>query len=1696
MIRKLFLLFALFVSLLPAFGQELKPLRIFIRAGVKTHGPGQHDHPRFLAEWKNLLNERGAKADGAMNFPSESQLENSDVLVMYAAEAGTISSEQRANLETFLKRGGGLVVIHDAVCGTDPQWFKTIIGGAWEHGYSKWFEGNIGLYFQDHSHPITKGVSNFDLDDELYYDLHLMPEAHVLAATYAPDKRNMRDGKMFPSVYDIVPQMWTYEKENYRAFVSIPGHNYKTFNLPHFRALLLRGIAWAGKRDVNSLVSKEELASLRYPEGGPTAPEKAASKIVVHPDFNLNLVAAEPLIEKPISLDWDPQGRMWIAETPEYPNGRKVANSHDNAKENRPARDRISILEDSDGDGVMDKKSVFFEGLELVTSFVFHRDGVIVSQAPDIYFLRDTDHDGKADKKETLYTGFGTFDAHAVISNLRWGMDGWIYATLGYSGGDVKSGDGKKVFGKLSSGVIRFQPDGSAMEQVSSKGGNTWGLDFSLDGELFFSQANNAHINHVVMSENALARGKIGGATSFKNIEDHNQSFPIGHYDKQAYVQIDCVGGFTAAAGLAIYNGGAWPDEWNGNSFVSEPTINLVHRDVIKPNGVTYIASKAREAEVIASTDLWFRPIHQRIGPDGALYILDFYNQAIVHNDTRGPQHGANNAAIRPDRDHYFGRIWRVQHKQAKKFEIPNLAKASPGELWKALEHPNGWVRNTAARLLAESDFVLQWKHSQIKSLAAGDTPDSTLVSELWAWRQIAINWGKRKMPDPVSVFLGNDLSAALTNSSRAVAKNALQMIVEDAPHGRLGDAGRFTTNVIQALHDSDERVQLYALLALGGIQQAATRNGGVWDKDESALAIQNVISVFPDLKNQWLQSAAIGFASQVPLESIKAAAKSQNPGAFKSLVAELSAKIGNHQDADLAARLVLSLPGSPEPIPQIALENLAKTLNAKIVPSWSPELQNAFATLLKNSAESAGAALPLIARWDKNNSLKAEVQNLSQKLLAKLHDEKQSEERGVQAATSLLGLRQANSEILPAVGKMLRSNGSFELKRQIIELLGTIPEAGNELIDAYPILSPELQDAALNQILKRSEASLALLDAIEKEKINLGAFSPGAIHRLRTHGDAKVARRANEVIAKLRGPETKEKNALIAKFTPLVVQPGNAENGHKIFTANCAVCHKFQGEGKEVAPDLTGMGVHGAAELLVHVLDPNRVVEANFIAYSIETKDDESFDGIIATENKNSVVLRNASADFEIPRSKIKSQRSTGRSLMPEGFEALGGEALRDLLTFICGAENRFRVLDLRDAFTASSARGIYNGPEATEETLDFKKFGIIKVGEIPFEIISPSKSPNGNNLINLRGGVGFAKTMPQKVEISGLNVKANRLHFLGGVGGWAFPWNNGVNKGIPVVRLSVHFADGHVEEIVMKNGDEIADYIGHYDVPGSKEVPGLLSHGQVRWFTKALHHSGTIQKLTLESFDNSVAPTFAAITAELGDAKDNPAPVMEKFEWGKHPRVLVVGGGASHDFNRWFNEADSATLSANASVNYTEDISRIGSALKDIDALYLCNNQPMTDAALRKNIFAFADAGKPLLLVHPALWYNWNDWPEYNRVLVGGGARGHEKYGEFEVNVANSGHPIMQGVPKTFRISDELYQFAADPNGTPIQVLATGKSLVTGKIYPVVWIVKHPKTKIVCITLGHDGAAHDLPAYKTILRNAVDWMTQGTQR
>ncbi len=1698
-------------SLVSEAAAPLGPLNVFIRGGKKTHGPGAHEHERFLGDWTKLLTERGIQVSGGMEFPTEAELDKTDLLVMYSQEGGEIPADKRAGLEKFLKRGGGITVIHTAVVPKTKEgadYLKSIIGGTWVPGTTKWLEGPMSLYYVNRTHPITQEVANYDLNDEIYYDFDLDREnITVLAGAYTPNTSSARKndqrglpGKGKITVYDIQPQMWTYEKalaggQPHRAFVHIPGHMYTNFSQPHFRAVLLRGMAWAAKRsNVDEFCTKEELASLRYPAGGPQRPDKALEQLVIHPDFKVKLAAAEPLINKVMNVDWDPQGRMWVAETPEYPDGR-FANSPEDlvqrwvegkydantGRYERKAHDKISILSDTNGDGVMDKKEIFYEGLELVTSFVFHKDGVIVAQAPDILWLRDTNGDGKADKVETLYTGLGTRDTHAVLNNIRWGFDGWIYGTHGYSASQkVTNGDGSKNFGTIGSGVIRFKPDGSAIEMYSSKGGNTWGLQVAWDNEVFYTQPTSGDLlMNVVLPEASLSKGRMPGVNSFNVVRKTHSTHPLIPYDQLPYVQIDFVGQFTAAAGCVIYDGGSWPASYNYNYFTTEPTINIVHHETVSPSGVSFTAARVPDrenVEFIAGKDYWFRPIEVRTGPDGAVYLVDFYNQAAIHNDTRGPKHGPRNAAIRPDRDHYYGRIWRIDHKDAKKLTVPKLSAKDIDGLIAALRHPNDHVRMNALRLLVETeDPKLAGK---LTPLMEAKESAATRVAALWALHRIG---GLSEAT----------LVAAVKSDSLPVKKNGLK-VAQLPPTSQRGPEIQLHQALNQMLLDANPQVQLQALLAIGSFEV----------DDDVAAAL---VAVYPRLTDGHLQSAALGVANSAPRKMIETALASANPAPLRSLVMSLTQKLAEKQDAIDAANLVIAMAAKPptaDPLKQAVLEGLVKGLSVNTRPDFSPALQAAMVKLLKSANdELAIAALPLTIRWDTGRKLDDTVNPLLQEMIASLGKADKSDDERLNTAKALLAVRHVNEGIVTGVSAVLGSQASENLQRGILEAFGDLQGAkiGKLLVEIYPKLNAGLQSVAFTQITKRGPWAESFLDAMKEKKVDLASISPANIHRLRTHANREVSQKANTVLDELRGPEAKEKDAIIAKLTPAVEKPGNVAKGKELFMANCANCHKLGDDGKDVGPVLTGMGAHGPGELLVHIIDPNRALEHNYAAINFETKDGESYDGIIAQENNQSVIIKNAAGEMEIKKSNIKSRRNTGMSLMPNGFEALGEEALRDLLAFMCAGDQKFRFIDLSKAYTADSRRGLYIKEENVNDTLKFTKFGQVKVEGVPFYIADPAKY--GRNLLVLKGGGQntYSFTMPQKVEAR-MGFAATKLHFLGGVAGWGHPYT----PGAPALKVTVIYADGQKEELTMKNGEEFADFIRVVEVPGSKLTQGLVKENQLRWYTKPLKRStAVIEKLVIESYANGLAPTTVAITAELpgagGHSSAEPvkvasnAPVApaKSFTWGKGTKVLLVGGGSSHDYTRFFNFADMATLkAAGMTVNYTEDSAVTARELANVDvAVFSVNSKGFDTPELREALFKFVAQGKGLVLLHPGVWYNWKEWPEYNKVIAGGGSRGHDKLGEFEVKVTNAKHPIMKGVPASFTITDELYYFKPDESGTPIEVLATADSKIKNETFPQVFVIKHPQTRIAAITLGHDARAHDLQAYKTLLINAINW-------
>ncbi len=1690
-----------------------EPLRVFIRGGKKSHGPNAHEHEKFLNDWKVLLAERGMKTDGAMDWPTAEQLKQTDVLVMYAQEGGNATEEQKANVAEFTKRGGGLVVIHTASVSNDPPWWKSVIGGAWVPGKTKFKEGMMDLYYTENQkigggHPITRGASNFRINDEIYYDMDISPDVNVLATSYTPYGRGGKAPGDKVQVFDVQPMMWTYEKtaeggaKPYRAVVSIPGHLYFTFEKPHFRAVLLRSIAWAGHREnVDEFCKPEEVASLTYPEGGPQKPEDTLKALEIHPDFKLTLVASEPLITKPMNFDWDPAGRLWVAETPEYPNGRRGMRPDYRGKEwkdhggidpavgqqERKALDKISILTSSKGDGVMDKKVVFYEGLELVTGFVFHKDGVIVTQAPDILFLRDTDGDGKCDKVEKLYTGLGTRDTHAVINNPRWGWDGWIYATHGYSAGEVTSADGSKKFGNIGSGVVRFKADGSAFEQYSSRGGNTWGLHVTGDNRFFWTQPTSGTLlSQVVLPEYALARGKVGNTQSSSVIIGAQKSFPAMTWEQMAYVQIDRVGDFTAGAGCAIYDGGSWPAEYNGDYFCTEPTINIIAHQRLTPAGSTYSAKKLpgrEETEFIRSRDMWWRPIEVRVGPDGAVYIGDFYNQAVIHNDTRGPDHNKVNAAVRPDRDHYFGRIWRIDHKDAKKLTVPDLSKASAQELVRALAFPSAHVRMQASRLyrdmikpLPPSKYPMR---DPILEGKAKDQNPEVRIAALWTI------YGSDQLSE-FNVSSLQDKDASVRRNTAAIVEAVGQPFSKTS-----------TALLVKLLTDSDGQVRVAALRALA-------------TGELNKYGAEGIVAAWPKFEDDWQRSAAVGALNQAPDAAIAAALDSADSAQYAQLVGQLASAIAWRNNVDATAKLVIALAGKPASTDALKSAILEKLGKLKDAPAMTPELSAALAKLLVSGANSS--VLPLAAKWDKAGALKGEVAKLSGSLLSAVADAKADDAVRLAAARSLISLRSSDATILPAVVKQLAA-GTPGFQRGLIAALGETDDVsvGTALSAAYEKLPADVQAPAFDTLLKRADWTLAFLDALKSNAVDVTKLGPTTAARLRTHPDKGVAKRATDMLAEL-NPQTKAKKEAIAKLLPVVEGKGDPAKGKALFTTTCAICHKFGDGGADIGPGLTGMGAHGAAELLGAIVDPNAEVDPSFNAWNLETKDGQLFSGVIAAENAASITLKSLAGVQEVKVADLKSRTNTGRSLMPEGFEGLGGEALRDIIAYMQSVDGgKFRVLDLKSAFTTNTSRGIYNSAAAKGESFEFSKTGTVMIGTIPFNVVAPEKA--ASNIVVLKGGPAnaVAQTMPQRVEVK-VGFKASRLHFLGGVTGWGF-LKEGTDTS-DVLKITVHATGGASETFVCKNGNEFSDYINRVDVPGSKFAEGIVKAHQMRWFTKQLSAATEIDRIVLESFGTNAAPTIVGITAELGDAAPaaapapapksaavdedagfkpqftDPVPQPPATRPANGPRVLIVGGGSSHDFVKFFGGTDKATLTpVTGWVDYTQNLNGIPAILDRVDVLLLSANQPISSAT-KKALMDYANRGGAIIAHHPGTWYAWRNFPEWNKEIIGGGTKGHDALGPFTAKVTNAEHPITKGVPAEFEITDELYNYNPDPAATPIEVLATATSRKSGKVFPQVFIVKHPKARIVGFTLGHDERAHNLEAYQTLLKNAVQWV------
>lgn len=1577
-------------------------------------------------------------------LPSTEDLAKAEVVVLSGATAWTAAESEQ--MDAYIEKGGGVVLVHDA-----------ITASAWVKGRPVRWAGTLPLFFTPpgRDHPVTRGVSNFDVMDEMIHGLELSPGpgATVLATTWSPNRKHMKGTDPQPYVYGVSPVVWTEQRGKGRIVYFVPGKNAETFQHPAIRTMLRRSLAWAaGKAEVDEGSTPEDLAALIYPPGGPLSPAKALESLKVHPDFTAELVVAEPLISKPLNIDWDHKGRLWVVESVEYPEGKRgggpesmhtlwqrESSLEKPAPADRPGRDTVSWLEDKDGDGVMDAKHVFADDLDLATSFCFYKDGVIVAQPPHILFLRDTDGDGRSDKRETLYTGLGTFDTHAVLNNLRWGLDGWVYATQGYSSSPkVTSGDGKTDFGGLGSGIVRFKPDGSKIEMVSAKSGNCWGVDITADGEMFFTQPTSGDlVMHVPVSDRLMAEGGMGNEPSWQVMVHLRPVKPLMSWEEIVENQPnDVIGSYTAACGAAVYEGGAWPDEWKLGYFTCEPTVHIVHHEALSAEGVTYSAKMVRDEEFSATRDFWSRPVDTRVGPDGQLYVIDFYNQAILHNDPRGPIHLWNHQAARPDRDHFFGRIQRYSHKQSK--TLPEADLSTLDGRVAALAHPNREVRFRAQRLIEEGD---------LKAAAA-----------------------------------------MLAGAEGVVKIHALWI---RAAAGALAEDG-----IIAAMDDADAGVRVTVGRVIGAHPGLATKK--VVDGIGARLAGEKE----PRVRLQWLAGlpadavlapevlAAVAAGDRWTLAAVARLAR-HDPAAVLAEVVEAPDASKRHglvrllfdagrKDAGQLAAMLSALVGS---------EDMAVACLNSLTPGELPRsarLDEALGTLAsKGSPGIRAAALPLAARDWKKARIEGAVAGL---LEAAGTDE--------QVLVSLAALPAYPEMLSAALGVAAAKSGA---------VLGALiasgsPDAPALLISALPSLGAQDKAKVIEGLLGKQASAIALIDAMDRGDLALAVVGTTVLPRLADHPDATVREHAAPLMKKLRGA-SEAKDVVIARLLPEVGKPGNVETGRQLYAA-CAACHKYRDEGALIGPVLEGMGVHGIETLLMHIVDPNREVEPSYHVWNIATTGGRTLSGFISRETEGSLFVKNAAGETEVPRSSIASRVNTGKSLMPEGYEGLGADALRDLIAYLRSGEQRFHTVPFGKAATADGSRGVYLARDTPGDPVGLKRYGLIEERGVPFLVADPLTTPGGKNVIVLKGGMeerAVSRRMPGQVEIP-VNAAAGRLHLLGAVAGWGFPV---MQEKDPLVTLAVHYANGGgVEEIALRNGIEFADHAGRIEVPGSAWAD-LVSHGQIRYLWRDLKKKdGVIEKLVLTSGNKVAAPMIAAITLESAAADGKLAappvgggPPEEAVSTLPGPRdklrVLLAGGGSSHDFAAWYDREDQAILHEAGVTLYTADPRKAAQELPSADVLLFSSN----DAAYARSpefqraFASFVASGGGLVLLHPATWYNWPEWPAYNATFVGGGAKAHDPLGEFGLTVIKPEHPVVAGLQREFKLRDEHYQIEIDPAAKVEVLIETSLSGQTGKKHPAVWIVSHPKSRIVGIAPGHDGDAHREPNFRRLLANAVTW-------
>jgi putative membrane-bound dehydrogenase-like protein len=985
----------------------------------------------------------------------------------------------------------------------------------------------------------------------------------------------------------------------------------------------------------------------RRADGPPYSPADSMATMQVEAGYRIELVASEPDLESPVAMDFDEQGRLFVVEMPGYP------------LDTQPTG-RIKLLEDTDGDGRYETSRVFADKLVLPTGVMRWKKGVLVTAAPDLLYLEDTDGDGRADVRTVVITGFAFTNPQHMVNGPLYGLDNWIY--LAHEG-PATAVIYKDVFGDRGTPLrwpdrpqaptlvtprrgVRLRPDARQLEAIA--GASQYGHGFDAWGR-YFTTENADHARHEVMPAAWLARNpELLLDSAMARIPDHGaaaQVFPITR--RPTFELLTGAGEFTSACAITPYTGGAFPETDGRTSlFVAEPVHNLVHRDVLTPSGATFVAQRAEEGrEFLAAGDAWFRPVFLSVGPDGALYVVDYYRPRIEHPEWTSSDLQKDPAPMYEGRDR--GRLYRVVRAgaAASRPPAPNLGAASDADLVRALESPNLWWRRTAQRLLV--DRRSRQAIGPLKALAANPAAPLGRVHALWTL-------------DGLDALDDVSIASAMRDGSPGVRENAVRLA-----EPRLRASPSLASGLVALAGEPDPRVRFVVLGALG------------WLTTPEAAAARRTL-LFAHLDDLWMQRAALSAGSD------------QAPALFDAVVSDASAAPGGGSASRAAfVRQVASIVAAREKPAEVkrivdavaaggtgaswwrgaALDGLAQGARGR--RSARTLLQDARANLLalyvdaSPDVRAGSLALLRLAGPGKDAAWESAIQQAIE-----------AADRGTDAqrradAVTLVALDRPKDRI-PWLEGFVSPHEPEAVQVAAVTALGRIeaePSAsqaiGRFLLTHWAAFTPEVRSHAADVLLADPPRARLLVEALTNGTVPPWSLGFWQKQDLVLHEEPSIRAAARAVLEE----DPKKRLETVRRYAAALDLEGEPARGAQVFTRACAACHRLGGTaGGDLGPDLATVRHRPPASLLADILLPSRSIAQHFETYVVERSDGDTVAGVLGAETAATITLRQGGdRAVVIRRAEIRKMTVSPQSTMPADLDTIVAPAdMADLLAFI----------------------------------------------------------------------------------------------------------------------------------------------------------------------------------------------------------------------------------------------------------------------------------------------------------------------------------------------------------------------------------------------------------------------------------------------